>query len=113
HRSTGMKSMESRMRGNSHVRFGGRPQETESRQLDHRACGRPNHPPADAVDPVAYALVLAATLGADAIVVYDLGHVNNQPALVCDEGFDLETVCPQWTWLRCGSTNAGRWRGAA
>jgi hypothetical protein len=71
------------------------------------------HPPADAVDPVAYALVLAATLGADAIVVYDLGHVNNQPALVCDEGFDLETVCPQWTWLRCGSANVGRWRGAA
>jgi hypothetical protein len=71
------------------------------------------HRPSDARDPVAYALVLAAALGAEAIVVYDLGHVNNQPALVCDEGFDLETVCPQWTWLRCGSVNVVRGRGAA
>lgn len=70
-------------------------------------------PPQDHSDPVAYALVLAATLDAEAIIVYDLGQVDNQPAQVCDQGFNLETVCPQWTWLRCGSTNAGCRRGAA
>jgi hypothetical protein len=70
-------------------------------------------PPQDHSDPVAYAVVLAATLDAEAIVVYDLEHVNNQPALVCDQGFDLETVCPQWTWQRCGSTIADCRKGAA
>ena len=29
------------MRGNAHVRFGGRPEETESGEPDHRASGRP------------------------------------------------------------------------
>ena len=33
-------------------------------------------------------------------MVFDLGHVHNQPSLICDQGYDLETVCPQWTWLR-------------
>ncbi|MBU3061807.1 hypothetical protein KO481_09755 [Nocardia sp. NEAU-G5] len=94
-----MKSMESRMRGNSHVRFGGRPQETESRQLDHRACGRPNRPPDDAPDPIGYALGLAAALDAAAIVVFDLAAVDDRPARVC-EAFDLETVCPATTWAR-------------
>jgi hypothetical protein len=30
------------MRGNAHVRFGGRPGETDRRQRRHRAPGRPN-----------------------------------------------------------------------
>ena len=31
------------MRGNTHVRFGGRPAETDQRQRWHRAAGRPNN----------------------------------------------------------------------
>ncbi|WP_067479548.1 hypothetical protein [Nocardia amamiensis] len=57
-------------------------------------------PPADVDDPIGYALGIAAGLGVDVIVVFDLGHVDNQPALVCDRGFDLETVSPQGTWVR-------------
>jgi transposase-like protein len=34
--------VESRMRGNAHVRFGGRPAETDQPQGWHRAAGRPN-----------------------------------------------------------------------
>jgi hypothetical protein len=56
-------------------------------------------PPQEAPDPVAYALGIAADLDVDAIVVYDLGHVDNHPARVC-ENFDLETVCPPSTWTR-------------
>ncbi|NKY48266.1 hypothetical protein [Nocardia cerradoensis] len=54
-------------------------------------------PPADAADPVGYALGLAASLNVDAIVVYDLETVGNSPSRVCDM-FDLETVCPPATW---------------
>jgi transposase len=35
--------MESRMRGNAHVRFGGRPEEPERPKGRHRASGPPNH----------------------------------------------------------------------
>jgi transposase-like protein len=35
--------MESRMRGNAHVRFGGRPEETDRPKDRHRASGPPNH----------------------------------------------------------------------
>ncbi|WP_157126384.1 hypothetical protein [Nocardia mikamii] len=55
------------------------------------------HPPADATDPVGYALGLAASLNVDAMVVYDLETVGNTPSRVC-EMFDLETVCPPATW---------------
>jgi hypothetical protein len=34
---------ESRMRGNAHVRFGGRPEEPERPKGRHRASGPPNH----------------------------------------------------------------------
>jgi len=71
------------------------------------------HPPIDSVDPVGYVLGMAARLDAAVIVAYDLGHVDNQPSLVCDAGFDLETVCPQWTWIRCGVSEPGRGQGAA
>jgi hypothetical protein len=37
-----MISMESRMLGDGHVRFGGRPRETDLEQSRHRARGRPN-----------------------------------------------------------------------
>lgn len=54
-------------------------------------------PPADATDPVGYALGLAASLNVDAMVVYDLETVGNTPSQVC-EMFHLETVCPPATW---------------
>ncbi|MET8878594.1 hypothetical protein [Nocardia sp. NPDC004604] len=57
-------------------------------------------PPADVDDPIRYALGIAAGLEIRVIVVFDLGHVDCCPALVCDAGFDLETVCPQGTWVR-------------
>jgi hypothetical protein len=56
-------------------------------------------PPQDHPDPIGYALGIAAGLDAAAIVVYDLAHVDNQPARVCED-FDLETVCPATTWAR-------------
>lgn len=56
-------------------------------------------PPQDAPDPIAYALSIAAGLDVAAIVVFELAHVNNQPARVCED-FDLETVCPATTWAR-------------
>ena len=54
-------------------------------------------PPADATDPIGYALGLAASLNVDAVIVYDLETVANTPSRVC-EMFDLETVCPPATW---------------
>ncbi|MBF6300317.1 hypothetical protein IU459_22635 [Nocardia amamiensis] len=60
-------------------------------------------PPADERDPIRYALGMAAGLGVEIIVVFDLEHVNNQPALICDEGYDLETICPHSTWTRSAS----------
>ena len=48
--STGM-PVESRMRGNSHVRFGGRPAETERPKGRHRAAGRP-YLATDALDEI-------------------------------------------------------------
>ncbi|MEU6562927.1 hypothetical protein [Nocardia nova] len=56
-------------------------------------------PPHDIIDPIGYALDIATGLEVAAIVVYDLAHVDNQPARVCDD-FDLETVCPAETWAR-------------
>jgi len=56
-------------------------------------------PPQDAPDPIGYVLGIAAGLDAVAIVVFDLAHVDNQPARVCED-FDLETVCPATTWAR-------------
>jgi hypothetical protein len=57
-------------------------------------------PPADVHDPIGYVLGMAAALDVRVIVVFDLGHVDCLPALICDQGFDLETVCPQSTWAR-------------
>ncbi|MGQ4600453.1 hypothetical protein [Nocardia sp. R6R-6] len=57
-------------------------------------------PPDHVDDPVRYVLDIAAGLGVDVIVVFELGHVDNRPALVCDKGFDLETVSPRETWVR-------------
>ncbi|WP_280242909.1 hypothetical protein [Nocardia abscessus] len=57
-------------------------------------------PPADVDDPIGYALAIASGLAVGVIVVFDLGHVGDRPALVCDAGFDLETFCPQSTWTR-------------
>ncbi|WP_330257055.1 hypothetical protein OG874_22300 [Nocardia sp. NBC_00565] len=70
-------------------------------------------PPADVDDPIAYVVGMAAGLGVQVIVVFDLGHVDCQPALICDEGFDLETVCPQGTWARSAKHQPGVEMGAA
>ncbi len=56
-------------------------------------------PPRDASDPIGYALGIAAGLGVAALVVFDLAHIDDQPARVCED-FDLETVCPATTWAR-------------
>ncbi|WP_280273986.1 hypothetical protein [Nocardia wallacei] len=61
------------------------------------ACLYTVRPPADHPDPVEYGLGIAAGLGVDAVVVYDLATVDNQPSRVCDM-FDLETVSPPETW---------------
>ncbi|MFE7800382.1 hypothetical protein [Nocardia sp. NPDC057440] len=70
-------------------------------------------PPADVDDPIGYVLGMAAGLGVDVIVVFDLEHVNCLPALICDEGFDLETVCPQGMWARVVQPTPGVEIGAA
>lgn len=56
-------------------------------------------PPRDHLDPVGYALGIAAGLDADVMVVFDLATVDQSPARVC-ELFDLETVTPPETWAR-------------
>ncbi|MGQ4599246.1 hypothetical protein [Nocardia sp. R6R-6] len=61
--------------------------------------------PRDSADPVGFALGVAAGLGVAAIVAYDLAHVDDRPARVC-EGFDLETVCPPSTWARVAAPAA-------
>ncbi|MEV6337808.1 hypothetical protein AB0M12_24165 [Nocardia vinacea] len=56
-------------------------------------------PPRDASDPIGYALGIAAGLDVAALVVFDLAHIDDQPARVCED-FDLETVCSATTWAR-------------
>ncbi|WP_281875881.1 hypothetical protein [Nocardia sputorum] len=70
-------------------------------------------PPVDVADPVGYVLAIASGLAIEAIVVFGLEQVDNQPALVCDVGFDLETVCPQSTWARSAQTSPTAGAGAA
>ncbi|WP_433600998.1 hypothetical protein ACQPXH_04020 [Nocardia sp. CA-135953] len=70
-------------------------------------------PPADIDDSITYTLAIVAGLEVQAIVVFDLGHVDCQPALICDAGFDLETVCPQGTWTRSAQPMPGVETGAA
>lgn len=70
-------------------------------------------PPADDPDPIGYALGVAAGLGVDIIVAFDLAQVDNQPALVCDAGCDLETVSPPSTWVRSAQPAPGFEAGAA
>ncbi|MEV6256022.1 hypothetical protein AB0L97_22475 [Nocardia sp. NPDC051911] len=64
-------------------------------------------PPVDVDSPIEYVLGLAAGLGVDVIVVFELGHVDDRPALICDRGFDLETVSPQGTWTRSSRLVSG------
>ncbi|MGO4614802.1 hypothetical protein AB4305_00505 [Nocardia sp. 2YAB30] len=59
-------------------------------------------PPRDNADPIGFLLAIAAGLDVAAIVVYDLAHVDDQPARVCED-FDLETVCPPSTWARASA----------
>ncbi|MFE9325435.1 hypothetical protein ACIHDR_29020 [Nocardia sp. NPDC052278] len=62
-------------------------------------------PPQDTPDPIGYALGIAAGLDVAALVVYDLAHVDDRPARVCED-FDLETVCPATTWARAARPGA-------
>ncbi|MEU4314491.1 hypothetical protein [Nocardia sp. NPDC024068] len=55
-------------------------------------------PPADDPNPLTYVRVLATELAAGIIIAFDLGHVDNQPHLLCDLGYRLETVCPHTVW---------------
>ncbi|WP_067478639.1 hypothetical protein [Nocardia amamiensis] len=64
-------------------------------------------PPQDHADPVGFALTIASGLGVAAIVVFDLATVDDRPALICDAGFDLETVCPGTTWARSARLGSG------
>ncbi|MFI2281840.1 hypothetical protein [Nocardia beijingensis] len=70
-------------------------------------------PPVDVDNPIGYVLAIAGGLAIDVIVVFDLAHVDNQPAVVCDAGFDLETVCPQCTWARSAQSEPSAGAGAA
>ncbi|WP_280318554.1 hypothetical protein [Nocardia wallacei] len=54
-------------------------------------------PPADHPYPIGYGLGIAAGLGVDAIVAYDLDTIDNMPSRICDS-FILETVRPPNTW---------------
>ncbi|MGW4715008.1 hypothetical protein [Nocardia sp. NPDC004260] len=64
-------------------------------------------PPVDVDSPIEYALGLAAEFGVEVIVVFDLEHVDDRPALICDRGFDLETVSPQGKWTRSAPSVPG------
>lgn len=50
-------------------------------------------------DPVGYALAIAAGLGAEAIIVTDLAHVDDQLERIIAD-FDLATTAPARLWRR-------------
>ncbi|MEV5650511.1 hypothetical protein AB0L57_19860 [Nocardia sp. NPDC052254] len=62
--------------------------------------------PAEIIDPVGYALGIAAGSSAAALIVYDLETVDHTPSRVC-EMLDLETVSPPATWAAVDSRTAG------
>lgn len=55
-------------------------------------------PPAGEPDPLTYVRALATELGAEVIIAFDLGQVDDRPTLICDLGYRLETVCPHTVW---------------
>ncbi|WP_147286989.1 hypothetical protein [Nocardia otitidiscaviarum] len=55
--------------------------------------------PSSVPDPLEHVLTIADELSVAAILVPDLAHVDNQPALVCDV-CDLITAIPEQTWAR-------------
>ncbi|PPJ31633.1 hypothetical protein C5E45_27385 [Nocardia nova] len=61
-------------------------------------------PPEGTRDPVGYSLAIAAGMDASAIIVFDLGHVDNQPERVSAE-FHLATVTPPRLW-RAGTSES-------
>ncbi|MBF6160797.1 hypothetical protein IU438_06615 [Nocardia cyriacigeorgica] len=63
-------------------------------------------PPNGNPDPVGYTLGIAAALGVDTIIVFDLAHTDNTPDRICDDGCNLETVCPATVWTPTTPTNA-------
>ena len=70
------------MRGNAHVRFGGRPGETDRPKRRHRAPGPPNHVKVrDRSRVVSKALVIAYAVSADGVrevIGLDLGEVESE-----------------------------------
>lgn len=67
-------------------------------------------PPSDEPNPLAYVRALATALGAEVIIAFDLGQVDDRPGLICDLGYRLETVCPHSVWAP--SVPASRTEGA-
>ncbi|MCX0270640.1 hypothetical protein NLM24_07965 [Nocardia zapadnayensis] len=55
-------------------------------------------PPIDEPNPLTYVRALATELRAEVIIAFDLGQVDDRPALICDLGYRLETVCPPTIW---------------
>ncbi|MFQ6228700.1 hypothetical protein [Nocardia sp. NPDC002869] len=66
-------------------------------------------PPLDEPNPLAYVRALATELGAEVIIAFDLGQVDDRPTLICDLGYRLETVCPPTVWA--AGTPAARAEG--
>ncbi|NKY55953.1 hypothetical protein [Nocardia flavorosea] len=55
-------------------------------------------PPPGKPNPLTHIRARATELGAEVIIAFDLAHVDNQPHLFCDLGYQLETVCPHLVW---------------
>ncbi len=58
-------------------------------------------PPVNEPHPLTYVRALATELRAQIIITFDLDQVDNQPHLICDLGYRLETVCPPTVWAPC------------
>ncbi|WP_063060174.1 hypothetical protein [Nocardia sienata] len=66
-------------------------------------------PPVDEPNPLTYVRALATELGAEVIIAFDLGQVDDRPNLFCDLGYRLETVCPPTVWT--ASTSVAKAEG--
>ncbi|WP_433733544.1 hypothetical protein ACQP0C_15185 [Nocardia sp. CA-129566] len=99
------------MRGNSHVRFGGRSWETDPRQPGHRAQGRPyirslarrlGYSLAKTVtcngrmdDPIARLIKTIRTTAADAVITPDVTHLGGTIPAALDRAAAVITIAPE------------------
>ena len=92
------------MRGNAHVRFGGRPGETDRPKRRHRAPGPPNHVKVrDRSRVVSKALVIAYAVSADGVrevIGLDLGEVESEGS-----GWSSCARCAPAAWTACSSSS--------